>query len=81
MKICVVELVEKVAFICDEDGNESKVQGKSERIIYYNSPKETLEEARKDYEENYNIANVYNWIDNTLGEDLNKEILNVFAVK
>lgn len=81
MKICVVELVEKRAFVCDDEGNESKVQGKSERIIYYNSPKDTLEEARKDYEENYNIRNVYSWIDNASGEDISKEILRVSEVK
>lgn len=81
MKICVTELVEKRAFICDDEGNRSMVQNKSERIIYYNSPKNTLEEARKDYEENYNIKNVYGWVDNLMGEDLSKEILNVSKVE
>lgn len=77
MKICVTELVEKRAFISDNNGNESMVQNKSERIIYYNSPKDNFEEARKDYEENYNIENVYDWVDNSMGEDLSKEILSI----
>lgn len=80
MKICVTELVEKKAFISDDEGKGMVVQEKSERIIYYNSPKNTLEEARKDYEEHYDIKNVYDWIDNAMGEDLNKVVLSVSVV-
>lgn len=75
MKGIKIKVIEK----CDVDGSERN-ENEGLRIVYYNSPKDTLLQALEDYENNFDSDNIYETYDEFDGECQDSEVIEISII-